>query len=424
MIHTAAKPSFATKRQVSPLPSSRIMLSPENALQRVLEAAQPLPLQSIPLDDACGQVLAEDVCADRPYPPFPRAMMDGYAVCAGDAGRTIEIIGQVAAGQASGLRVEPGRCVAIMTGAVCPRGTDAVVQKEHVRPEANHVQLPESIAPGSHIAPVGSECENARVVLRSGDRITPLAVAVIASFGMETVRVRPRPTLAVITTGAELVPVGQNPQPHQIRDSNGPMLAAMARQIGLKQPLRLHVDDRLDTILAALEQAADRDLILLTGGVSAGDYDLVPEALQRFDAETLFHKVKQKPGKPLLLAKKGRRLFFGLPGNPLACHLGFSRYVATAARIMQGLPPSLQPLHGRLITAVSYRGNRTYFGLARAERQPGASGEWCIAPLSGVSSADIFTPCGANCYITVPPGSVEIPAGELVPFTWIPGCEQ
>jgi molybdopterin molybdotransferase len=400
------------------------MLSPEDALQSVLDAAEPLPAQPVCPDDACGLLLAEDVCADRDYPSFRRAMMDGYAVRTSDAGKTVAIAGEIAAGQASDLEVRQGTCVAIMTGAVCPAGTEAVVQKEHVRREGNRVQLPEPIAPGNHIAPVGSECEAARVVLHSGDAITPLAVAVMASFGVEMVRVKPRPAMAVITTGAELIPTGQKPQIHQIRDSNGPMLAAMARQIGLEQPLRLHVDDRLEAILSALEQSADRDVVLLTGGVSAGDYDLVPEALERFGAETLFHKVKQKPGKPLLLARKERQLIFGLPGNPLACHLGFSRYVAAAVRVMQGLPPLVQPLQARLTGPVSYRGNRTFFGLARAERVPGVCGAWCVVPLSGVSSADIFTPCGANCYITVPPGVTEIPASELVPFTWIPGYAE
>ena len=424
MIGPAAPRMPAPTMVVSRSPATRAMLSPEDALRSVLDAAQPSPVRSVPLGEACGLVLAEEVCADRAYPPFPRAMMDGFAVHAGDAGRVVTITGEVAAGQASRLVVEPGTCAAIMTGAVCPPGTEAVVQKEHVRPQGGIVQLPERIPAGSHIAAAGSECRERRAVLHSGDEITPLAVAVMASFGMLTVRVRPRPAMAVITTGAELIPVGQDPQPHQIRDSNGPMLAAMARQIGLEPPRQLHVDDRLEAILSALEQTADRDLVLLTGGVSAGDYDLVPESLDRFGAEIVFHKVRQKPGKPLLLARKGRQLFFGLPGNPLACHLGFSRYVAAAVRVMQALPAACEPLEGRLTDTVSYRGDRTYFGLARAERLPAVPNAWSVTPLPGVSSADIFAPCRANCYITVPPAVTELYPGQCVRFAWIPGCDQ
>ncbi|NUQ66532.1 MAG: molybdopterin molybdotransferase MoeA [Pirellulales bacterium] len=421
MIRMPAGPLPAQGQPSPRLPSSRYMISPEEALSYVLQSAQPLDARAVPLDDACGLRLAEEVRADRPYPAFPRAMMDGFAVRMADAGKTVKIAGEIAAGQPSDLELTDGHAISIMTGAVCPPGAEAVVQKEHVRCDSGQVRLPDRLALGSHIAPVGSECRPAALVLQPGDTIGPLAIAAMASFGMESVLVRPRPSLAIITTGAELVGAGQPLQPHQIRNSNGPMLAAMAREMGLDRPLAVHVVDRLDAIMAAFQQVSERDVVLLTGGVSAGDYDLVPEALNQSGAETLFHKVRQKPGKPLLLARRGRQLIFGLPGNPLACHLGFSRYVATALRIMQGLEPSPGPLEGRLTGPVSYRGNRTYFGLARADRVQGLSSVWHVVPLSGVSSADIFTPCMANCYVEVPPGVTEIPAGELVRFTWIPG---
>ncbi|NLY02906.1 MAG: molybdopterin molybdotransferase MoeA [Rhodopirellula sp.] len=421
MIRNATAPGASPFAPAVRLPSSRYMISPQDALQCVLAVAACLDARVVPLDDACGLRLAEEVRADRAYPPFPRAMMDGYAVCVADAGRTAEVVGEVAAGQAAGPPVEEGKCAAIMTGAVCPPGTEAVVQKEHVRREGDLVQLPETIAVGGHIAAVGSECPAGSPVLKPGDTITPLAIAVMASFGMESVSVRPAASLAIITTGGELVSVGEAIQPHLIRDSNGPMLSALARRMGLDRPLAMHVEDRLNAILAALEQAAQRDVVLLTGGVSVGDYDLVPEALRQFGAEVLFHKVRQKPGKPLLLARRGRQLIFGLPGNPLACHLGFSRYVAAAIRVMQGLPPAPQPLEGRLTGPVSYRGSRTYFGLARAERMPAASNLWDVTPLCGVSSADLFATCRANCYIEVPAGVAEIPPSEIVRFTWIPG---
>ena len=218
-------------------------------------------------------------------------------------------------------------------------------------------------------------------------------------------RVRPQ---AIVTTGAELIPPGRSPGPAEIRDSNGPMLQAMAREMGLEQPPHLHAADRLEAILEALEEAGDRDIVLLSGGVSAGKYDLVPDALERFGAGRIFHRVAQKPGRPLLLARKGSQLFFGLPGNPVSCHLCFHRYVGAAIRQMEGRTPLADPVSGQLTAAVQPRRSRTRFVLARTERLHRASTDWQIHPLSGTSSADMFACCRANCYVEVPPGEAEI----------------
>jgi len=290
-------------RATGPTPAPT-MIDPDEALRLVLEAAVPREPRRVPLVDACGLRLAETIRADRAYPPFDRAMMDGYAVAAADAGSTVEVRGEVAAGDVPGGRVEPGRCVQIMTGAPCPPGTEAVVPREETRRDGGRVTLPRNIQAGQHVAPEGSDCAAGSVILKAGDRVTPLAVAVLASLGRETVVAVPPLSLAVITTGAELVPVGQPVRPGQIRDSNGPMLAAMARDLGIPAPRHLHADDRLATIVHALEETADRDVVLLSGGVSAGNYDLVPHALARHGAEIVFHKVTQKPGKPMLFARR------------------------------------------------------------------------------------------------------------------------
>ena len=165
--------------------------------------------------------------------------------------------------------------------------------------------------------------------------------------------------------------------------------------------------------------AGDRDIVLLSGGVSAGKYDLVPDALERFGAGRIFHRVAQKPGRPLLLARKGSQLFFGLPGNPLSCHLCFHRYVGAAIRKMEGRTPLPDPASGQLTAAVQPRRSRTRIVLARTERLHQASTDWQIHPLSGASSADMFACCGANCYLEVPPGEAEIRPGEVLRFTWL-----
>lgn len=395
------------------------MIDPQEALGLVLQAAARRPGRPVPLAAAGGLKLAQSIRADRDYPPFARATMDGYAVRAADAGRAVKVIGEVAAGQDVQTEVAPGRCLEIMTGAPCPPGTEAVVKKEQTRRDGDRVVLPPRISWGENIAPRGSECAAGELVLRGGQTVTALTAAVLASFGLETVEVIPRPSLAIVTTGAELIPPGRSPGPAEIRDSNGPMLQAMAREMGLEQPPHLHAADRLEAILEALEEAGDRDIVLLSGGVSAGKYDLVPDALERFGAGRIFHRVAQKPGRPLLLARKDSQLFFGLPGNPLSCHLCFHRYVGAAIRQMEGRTPLPDPASGQLAAAVQPRRSRTRFVLARTERLHQAPADWQIRPLSGASSADMFACCGANCYVEVPPGEAEIPPGEVLRFTWL-----
>lgn len=394
------------------------MVAPDEALRLVLRVASRLPSQAVPLEEACGLELAEPILADRDCPPFPRAMMDGFAVRTPDAGREVSVVGEVAAGQCADVEVTDGKCIEIMTGAPCPQGTEAVVPKEQVRWQGKRIVLPRSIAPGQHVAPPASECGAGDLVLRPGQTITPLAVAAMATFGLKAARVTPRPTMGIITTGAELVPADREPAPGQIRDSNGPMLLSMARDLGLDRPIRRHAEDCLDSIVTALEQTAAKDVVLLTGGVSVGTYDLVPQALKVFGAEVAFHKVRQKPGKPLLFARKDTQLIFGLPGNPLACHLCFHRYVAPAIRQMNGKTAVHEPAHGRLVLAVGPKRGRTYFVAAHGARD-GQTDGWDIHPLPGVSSADVFTSCHANAYAEVPPGHVEIPPGEVLAFTWI-----
>ena len=206
-------------------------------------------------------------------------------------------------------------------------------RREGSGPARRDPRAASSIAPGRrHIAAIGSECPAGEVVLSPGQPIAPLAVAVLASFGRGTVRVFRRPSMAIVTTGAELALPGRDPQPAQIRNSNGPMLAAMAQRIGIDRPTRLHAQDQVEAIADAIRRAGPREMIVISGGVSAGAYDLVPQAVEAVGAEIVFHKVAQKPGKPFLFARRARQLLFGLPGNPLACHLGFHRYVAAAVR--------------------------------------------------------------------------------------------
>jgi molybdopterin molybdotransferase len=386
------------------------MISPDEALRLVLDAATPLPPVALPLADALDLILAEPVASDRDDPPFDRAMMDGYAVRLAGAGRSSLVIGEIAAGSSFASSLDDGQAIEIMTGAPCPPGTEAVVPKEDVRREANRVMLPAAIRPQQNIAPRASVCRAGQTILEPGTAVTPLVIGVLASAGRAQVSAIPRPHIAIVTTGEELVSETDWPGAAQIRDSNGPMLAAMASRLGLAEIHLAHARDTPDDLRAALDAADDADAIVLTGGVSAGKYDIVPGVLAERGARHVFHKVAQKPGKPFLFAVRERptrssfgppQLFFGLPGNPLACHLCFHRYVAAAVRKMTGLPPASPPLAGRLTEPFSVTGPRVLFQLARAERNDG--GDWLLTALRGRGSADLINPAAANALIRLDP---------------------
>ena len=227
--------------------------------------------------------------ADRD-PPADRAMMDGYAVRLSAVGQTLPVVSQLAAGSEPSLVVEEGTCIEIMTGAACPPGTEAVIQKEAVSRSADQATFPNQISPGQHIASRGSECQGGQLVLEAGELITPLSVAVLASFGTERVLAAPRPRLAIIITGNELIAPGVSPAAWQIRDSNGPMLRAFAMSLGLQPPLLLIAADDLHGIVECLGRASDFDLVVFAGGVSVGKYDLVPYALKHLGSVIVLHR--------------------------------------------------------------------------------------------------------------------------------------
>ena len=398
------------------------MITPDQALQMVLESADPLAPRQVAVPKATGLRLAEHVHADRDYPPFHRAMMDGYAIClpSGAAGATARLVGRVAAGDVFATTLDPGECVEIMTGAECPPGTQAIVPLEQAVCDGGWVRFPEASQPFQHMALRGSECLRRSALLQPGDLLTPLHVGVLASVGRHDVRVVPAPTLGIITTGGELVADDQLPGSAQIRDSNGPMLASMAAVWGITPSRVLHAIDDCDAIVAALGAVEDCDIVVLTGGVSTGRYDLVPDAIRRASGHVVFHKVRQKPGKPLLFAKRGHQCLFGLPGNPLAAHLCFHRYVSAAIRRLGGHPaPGANHTLGTLADAIHANESRVWFVLGHADRGGSAEQHWSLQPLPGRSSADLFGARRANCYIEVPPGSDVRQVGESVPFEWL-----
>jgi molybdopterin molybdotransferase len=295
---------------------------------------------------------------------------------------------------------------------------------EEVDGDGESVRLPQGIRAGQHMAPRGSDCAAGTAVLGAGQELTALGIGILASFGRKKVRVLAPPSLAIITTGNEIIPEDGCAGPVTMRDANGPMLAAQARALGLDAATAC-ARDSVEAIGQALARASQADIVLLSGGVSAGRYDLVPAALLGLHAEVIFHKVAQKPGKPLLFARMGRRLLFGLPGNPLSSHFCFHRYVAASLRKWMGLPAPPVGGTARLATALAGVPERTLFEPARVEPderlEDGANG-WTAVPAHTRSSADVFSAATANAYLRLPPGERGMPAGAEVSFAWIGGA--
>jgi molybdopterin molybdotransferase len=288
--------------------------------------------------------------------------------------------------------------------------------KEEVERSAADALLPAKIASGQNLVRAGTECRRGDVVVPAGAQIGAITTALLAGVGHETVWARRRPSVAVVVTGDEVVHGGSAPLPVKIRDSNGPMLMAMACDAGITRTRLHHVEDTREALARILESTADADVVVLTGGVSAGNYDFVPEALHAYGVAQAFHKVAQQPGKPIYFGTKGARLFFGLPGTPLGCHLGFFRYVVPALRVLAGSAPAHRSGSGTLTAPWSTRSDRQQFVLAAAEA---AEGAWRLTPLVTRGSSDLFSAWSASAYLDIPEGTRELPPNAPVTFQWL-----
>ena len=392
------------------------MIGPDEALDRVLENVSKLPARPVALEGALNLKLAEDLSAPFDIPTFDRSMMDGFAVQRKSGARWAVVTGTLAAGEVRTTPLAPGTAVEIATGAPCPTGTEFVVPYEDATRDGERIYWTEDPEHGQYIVPLGSECRKGDPVLTRGLDVTPLVISVLASFGKTEASVVPSPRMAILITGNEVVRSGLIPGPGQIADANGPLLCAMAREQGVSDIRLLWSEDHLDRMVEILERTEETEIVLVSGGVSRGPFDLVPQALRKTGAEILFHKVSQKPGKPMLFARKGSLFFFGLPGNPLSAHLGFHRYVAPAIRIMQGR--SFRRLRGRGKSSLpTQTDDRTRFDLVWASGDQ--TGETTV--FTGRNSSDLFSVCAANGILERPPetGNASIKESGEIEFEWM-----
>jgi len=392
-------------------------LSVQQALATVLTNVSPLAEESVVLARAAGRVLAEELRADADQPPFDRAAMDGYAVRAADLQHppvTLDVVGQLRAGQPPwSTRLLAGQALQIMTGAAVPSGADAVVPVEHTRGAGDgRVELREGIGPGQNVAPRASELRAGEVVCGAGLRVDAAAVALLASVGAARVRVARRPRVAVLVTGDELVGVDQSPATGQIRNSNGPALMTLAAGAGADVAALGVAPDVTERLRAALEEGLRFDVVLVSGGVSAGEFDLVEPVLAQLGVQVLFERVALKPGAPMVFARRGATLVFGLPGNPVSTQVTFELFVRPALLALQGARDLNRPrLAAELDAPLVNRSRReNYLPVMATIRE----GRLMALPIRSQGSADVRAHAQANALAVLPPERERAEPGETV----------
>lgn len=395
------------------------MLSFEQALAIVREkvsAANPQrATETIPLGDALGRVLAEDVAADRDYPPFHRSTRDGFAVNSAEVSHTpvtLERVGEIQAGQHFEGRIEEGQCLQIMTGAPLPEGADAVVMIEHTRAESSRIEFKRAVELWENVVRRGSEAPVGSKILPVGRRLGAGEIGLLASVGKARVTVFIQPSVAILPTGDEVVPIEQAPQWFQIRNSNAMMLVAQVKAAGGVPKVVGIAPDEKEALRRLILEGLQSDLLILSGGVSMGKYDLVKEVLGELGAEFIFHGVAIRPGKPLLFGRAREKFLFGLPGNPVSSYVTFELFARPALRVLAG-EPFQEPvfLRARLAQPFRQRHRLTAFMPARVEMQEGVAS---VSLVGWQGSGDLVGVAAANCFLVVHPEQTEIAAGDWV----------
>ncbi len=393
-------------------------ISVETHLESILAEIEPLGTFDLTLLEAHGCVLAEDVATQFPLPPFDNSAMDGYAVRAEDiatANRetpvSLPVIGDIAAGSTTPYSVQPGLCVRIMTGAPMPPGADAVVPVEDTDGAISQVEIFAATEPGRHIRRAGEDADAGVITLTEGTHLGATQIGLAAAAGRERLLVRPRPRVVVLSTGSELVEPGQRLGIGQIPDSNSSMLTAAAREAGA---IAFRVGTVADDPVALMDTLEDQliraDLVVTSGGVSVGAYDVVKETMGRLGA-VRFVKVAMQPGMPQGAGTIGpdRTPFFGLPGNPVSAYVSFEVFVRPAIRHMLGVQPVQRPIvRARLSAPVtSPKGRRSYLrGVVEVQER-----SWVATPVGGSGSHLIASLAQANCLIVVPENVTSLDSG-------------
>lgn len=391
------------------------MISVAEALEQILAHAHVLPAQAVAAAAALGRTLAEDIASDIDSPPWDKSLVDGYAVQASDltSERTVlTLLEEITAGRVATQTVVAGACSRIMTGAPLPAGADAVVMIERSELlDAQRVQLCATAKPGQNILRRAASMQRGQVVLQAGQLIRPIEIGVMAEVGRTHAQVIRAPRVAILATGDELVEASHTPTGGQIRNSNGPMLSALVTAAGA-EPIALGIaSDTEEDLRAKIANGLEADVLILSGGVSAGVLDLVPKTLASLGVQEVFHKVNLKPGKPLWFGTKAGKLVFGLPGNPVSTLVCYGLFVKSALAKLAGGADVARARTALLTQEFQQRDGRpTYFPARRV-----FNGQYdTVTPLAWRGSADLRTLADANCLAFFPGGEQLFATGAPV----------
>jgi molybdopterin molybdotransferase len=394
------------------------MLSYSDARQKVVEVAgsirRPLVHEPIEIEQAFGRILAGQVNSDRDYPPFDRSVRDGFALRSADAsvpGARLDCVGELRAGGSFAGIVGSGQCVEIMTGAGMPKGADAVIMIEHIKREGRTVTLDRAVKAGDHIVPLGKEARAGALLVPVKTRMGYAEMALAAQAGATRLEVFAKPRLAILSTGDEVVDARSTPGPLQVRNSNGISIEILARTGGA-EPIQLgNAPDEKGALRAAIERGLEHDILVLSGGVSMGKYDLVEQVLADLGAEFHYAGVAIRPGRPAVFATCRNRLVFGLPGNPVSTMVTFELFVLPGIDVLSGAVPRPLPIfRAKLATAVHEKGPLVHFLPARIDWE---GREARVSQLVWQGSGDVVALASANGFLVVGPEQPDIAAGEL-----------
>lgn len=398
------------------------MLTLKEAQVRLREVVTSLPAQQIATSEAAGYRLAADVQASTAWPTDDVSIMDGYAARAAEIATlgTLPIAFEIPAGHCPDT-LPSGCCARIFTGALLPKGADVVVPQEDAEQTVGGVRL-KPLEAGKFIRFRGEVSQAGAVLAEAGTLVTPQLLGLLVAVGPTVLGVIPRPRVAVLTTGAELLAPEAELEPGRIRDSNGPMLVALVQAAGMTCSGHQRVADSVEATVEALERAcSNADLIVTNGGVSVGDYDLVPQAIERLGGELLFHRLAIRPGKPALVARLSSTWIVGLPGNPASAFVGWHLLARSLAQRLGGDPQAWQAqvVSARLEATVGNRGERTVLAPAALRYDDQT---WLVRPLDWKGSHDILALARANALIEIEPGTQLEPDSQCTcrPLTPLP----
>ena len=371
----------------------------------------------MPLGNSSGLILAEDVYAAIDIPAFPQSSMDGYAFSFNDwqKNRKLKIAGEVAAGNHETFNLSAGNAVRIFTGAAVPPGADTVIMQEKVKTQNGVLIIEdETLQVGNSVRPKGSEIKAGALALEKGDLLSPAAIGFLAGIGLVEVKVYSNPSISIIITGNELQEPGKPLQHGQVYESNSFALKAVLGQLSIENIEVLYATDNREIVTITLQKALKQsDVVLLTGGISVGDYDFVLQAATDCGVEKLFHKIKQRPGKPLYFGKKGNKLVFGLPGNPSSVLTCFYQYVIPALEKLSKRKISLRSLKAPLANAFQKNTGLTHFLKGFYDGKTAAS-------LDAQESYRLSSFAKANCLIQIDEDVTTLKEGELVDVYLLP----